>query len=159
MVKAEFFANPDFLQYVRLLHELHAAIREGKDESEEGERLRDQMDEPASRLSSDEIDSVHGISGDFYSITDPLPTAIVPRTPEVDADLAEASRAQASKDFNRALDLLRRRASYLEPAALAYLRGRTWSEAGEDRIASLFLERAAELDPNNPEYRSVTLAR
>jgi hypothetical protein len=159
MAKAEFFDNLDFLKYVRLLHELHAAIREGNDESEEGERIREQMDEPASRLSSDEIDGVQGISTDFYSVTDPLPTAILPRNAEVDDDLAEASRAQASKDFHRALDLLRRRASYLEPAALAYLRGRIWIDAGEDRIASLFLERAAELDPGNPEYCSVTLAR
>jgi hypothetical protein len=159
MANAKFFDNPDFLQYVRLLHELHAAIREGKDESAEGERIRDQMDEPTSRLSSDEIDSVHGISGDLYSITDPLPTAILPRTAEVNDDLAEATRARASKDFNRALDLLRRRASYLEPAALAFQRGRIWMEAGESGIASLFLERAIELDPGNPNYRSVALTR
>jgi hypothetical protein len=159
MANAEFFDNPDFLKYVRLLHELHTAIREGKDESAEGERIRDQMDEPASRLSSDEIDSVHGISGDFYSVTDPLPTVILPRTAEVNDDLAEASTARASKDFNHALDLLRRRASFLEPADLAYLRGRIWIEAGEDRIASLFLERAAELDPGNPNFGSIALAR
>jgi hypothetical protein len=159
MANAEFFDNPDFLEYVRLLHELHAAIREGKDESADGERIRDRMDEPASRLSSDEIDSVHGISGDFYSVTDPLLTAIRPRTAEVAQDLAEVSRARASKDFNRALNLLRRCASYMEPAALAFQRGKTWLEAGEPDIAALFLERAVELDPGNPDYRSVALAR
>ncbi len=94
MRNAEFFDNPDFLKYVRLLHELHATIREGNDESAESERIRDQMDEPASRLSSDEIDSVHGISGDFYSVTDPLPTAILPQTAEVNDDLAEVLRAR-----------------------------------------------------------------
>ena len=147
MTNAEFFDSPDFLKYVRLLHQLHAAIREGNDESAESERIREQMDEPASRLSSDEIDSVHGISGDFYSVTDPLPTAILPRTAEVNDDLAEVLKARASKDFNRALDLLRRRASYMEPAALAFQRGKTWMEAGESGIASLFFDRAAELDP------------
>jgi hypothetical protein len=159
MANAEFFDNPDFLEYVRLLHELHAAIRDGRGESVEAERIRDRMDEPASHLSSDEIDSVHGISGDFYSVTDPLPTAILPRTAEVNDDLAEVSRARASKDFNRALDLLRRRASYMEPATLAFQRGKTWWEAGEPDIAALFLERAVELDPGNPEYRSVALAQ
>jgi hypothetical protein len=159
MSEGKFFDNPDFLEYVRLLHELHAVIREGKDESTDGERIRDRLDEPASRLSSDEIDSVHRISGDFYSITDPLPTAILPRTAEVNDDIADVPRARASKDFNRALNLLRRCASYMEPAALSFQRGKTWWEAGEADIAALFLERAVELAPGNPEYRSVALAQ
>ena len=39
------------------------------------------------------------------------------------------------------------RAEFLDPAALAFERGRIWREAGEHSIASLFLERALELDP------------
>lgn len=157
MQNTRFFHNPDFLKYVRLLHELHAAIREGKDELVEGENIRDRMDEPASHLSSDEIAGVHGISSDFYSVSDPLPTVILPRTAEVNNDLAEALKARALKDFNRALEVLRRRAEYLEPAALAYLRGRTWMEAGEPAIATLFLERASELQPGNPNYPAIAL--
>lgn len=156
-MNTKFFENPDFLKYVRLLNDLHTAIREGKDESTEGGNIRDQMDEPGSRLSPDEIAGVHGISADFYSVTDPLPTRILQRTADVNDDVAEALRARAAKDFNRALEILRRRAEYLEPAALAFQRGRTWMEAGEPTIATLFLERASELLPSNPNYPAVAL--
>jgi hypothetical protein len=159
MSKGKFFDNPDFLAYVRLLRDLHTAIREGTDESEEGERIRDMMDEPGSRLSSDEITGVQGISADFYSLTDRPSEVIEPRTAEVEEDLAEVMRARAAGNFPRALDLLRRRAEFLDPAALAFQRAQIWREAGEDSIAALFLERAIELDPGNPNYRSVVLAR
>jgi hypothetical protein len=159
MDRGSFFDNPDFLAYVRLLRDLHAVIREGRGESEEGERIRDQMDAPGGRLSPDEVASVHGISADFYSLTDPPSGTFLARTTEVDEDLAEAARARTSNDFHHALDLLRRRAEFFDPAALAFERGRIWMEAGEDSIASLFLGRAMQLDPENVNYRSVALAR
>jgi hypothetical protein len=159
MDEARFFDNPDFLTYVRLLRDLHEAIREDKDETEEGERIRDQMDGPGSRLSPGEVVGVQEISADFYSLMDSPSGAISPPTEEVDHDLAEVAKARDSKDFHRALDLLRRRAPYLKPAELAFQRGRVWREAGEYGIASLFLVRAIELDPGNPNYRSVALAR
>jgi hypothetical protein len=154
-----FFDNPDFLAYIRMLRDLHGAIREGNDESEEGERIRDQMDGPGSRLSADEVAGAQGISADFYSLTDPPSGPIPARTAEVDDDLEEAGRARAAGDFHRALDLPRKRAEFLDPAALAFERGRIWREAGEHSIASLFLERAMELDPENPNYRTVASAR
>jgi hypothetical protein len=59
MSEGKFFDNPDFVAYVRSLRDLHAAIRAGTDESEQGERIRDQMDDPGSRLSPDEISRAH----------------------------------------------------------------------------------------------------
>jgi hypothetical protein len=70
MAEGKLFDNPDFVEYIRLLRDLHAAIREGRDESEEGERIRDQMDGPGSRLSRDEIIRAQEISAEFYSLTD-----------------------------------------------------------------------------------------
>jgi hypothetical protein len=71
MNEGRFFDNPDFVEYVRLLHKLHAAIRDGTDESEKGERIREQMDDPGSRLSQDEIASAQEISALLDSMTDP----------------------------------------------------------------------------------------
>lgn len=147
----------DFVEYVILLHRLHAAMREGGGESAEADEIRDRMDEPGSRLSPDEITIVQGISADFYSITDPVLTAILPRTAEVKDDLAEVTRARANRDFPRALDVLRRRAAHLEPSVLAFQRGRIWLAAEQPAIAAVFLERAAELQPANPNYRSIAL--
>src|SRR5438477_122167 len=108
-----FFNNPDFLQYVRLLSELHQLIREGMDETPEGEALRDRMDDPGSRLSSDDIVSVNGISADFYSLAASSTGPVLPQTDEVKADLRSALDARDRRDFSRALELLRQRAAYI----------------------------------------------
>jgi hypothetical protein len=99
-----FFTNPDFLQYVRLVSELHQLIREGTDETPEGEALRDRMDGPGSRLSSDEIVSVNAISADFYSLVASPTVPVLPQTDEVQADLRSALEARDRRDFNRALE-------------------------------------------------------
>jgi hypothetical protein len=148
MSQKTFFNNPDFLQYVRLLLELHQLIREGTDETPEGEALRDRMDDPGSRLSSDEILSVNGISADFYSLGASPTGPVLPQTDEVKADLRSALDTRDRRDFSRVLELLRERAAYLNPAVLAYVRGSIWAEAGEDQIAVQFFQRAAQLDPN-----------
>jgi hypothetical protein len=157
MNQTPFFNNPDFLQYVRLLSELHQLIREGTDEAPEGEVLRDRMDDPGSRLSSDEIASVNGISSDFYSLAASLTGPVLPQTDEVKVDLRSALDARDRRDFSRALELLRKRAAYINPAVLSYVRGSIWGEAGEDQIAIQFFRHAAQLDPSNANYYYMSL--
>jgi hypothetical protein len=149
MANSQFFDNPDFLKYVRLLKVLHDAIRRGSDESEEGEGIREQMDDPGSQLSPAEISGVNGISADFYSLIDEPPEAILPANAQVQEDLRAASRARDSKDFNGALELLRRNARFIDPALLASRRGEVWSAAGEFEIARLFFERATALNTSS----------
>src|SRR5438128_7417532 len=120
-----FFDNPDFIEYVRLLATLHVAIKEGWDETAEGEALRERMDNPGSRLSREEVASLNGISADFYSLMDD-PSAegtlgateshdsftasaeVPPITAEATTDLEAARQARESKDFNTALELFRK---------------------------------------------------
>ncbi|MGP0065886.1 MAG: hypothetical protein ACLQGP_20065 [Isosphaeraceae bacterium] len=152
MIDRHFFDNPSFLEYVRLLRDLHIAIREGWDETTEGEALRERMDDPGRWLSSGEIASLNGISADFYSLTDPHPVEVSPITAEVMTDLEEVLQARRSRDFSKALVLLRKHAGRIPPARLAYLRGSVWMEAGEYSIASAFLQRASALEPDNPNF-------
>jgi tetratricopeptide (TPR) repeat protein len=152
-----FFNDPDFIKYVRLLYDLHVAIREGWDESSKGEVLRDRMEDPGSRLSGEEIVSLNGISADFYSLTDESITTLLPITADVMADLDEAVQARESREFDKALRLLRKHSRNIPPASLAYLRGRTWMAAGEYQIASAFLQRASDLDPENSNFTYVAL--
>jgi hypothetical protein len=70
MSEGKYLDNPDFVAYVRLLRDLHAAIRAGTGESEEGERIRDQIDDPGSRLSPEELARVQEMSAEFYSLAD-----------------------------------------------------------------------------------------
>jgi tetratricopeptide (TPR) repeat protein len=152
-----FFRNPSFLDYVRLLYQLHRAIKEGWDETAEGEALRERMDEPGRGLSREEITSLNGISADFYSLTETPVPDWQEVTAEAMGDLESALEARKSSDFNRSLELLRKHAECSPPASLAYLRGQIWLDAGEFAIATEFLQRASELDPGNPNFRYITL--
>ena len=57
-----FSDNPAFRQYVRLLYELHIAIKEGWDETKAGEAIRDRMDGLGSDFSGEEVAALNGIS-------------------------------------------------------------------------------------------------
>ena len=157
MTVLHFFDNPDFREYVRSLHKLHLAIKEGWDETAEGEALREHMDESGSRLSGEEISSLNGISADFYSLTDTPPGEVSPITAEVMADLGSVLQSRKTNDFNRALELLRKHVERIPPARLAYLRGSIWMEAGEYPIAAMFLKRASALEPDNSNFRYLAL--
>ena len=153
MLEQRFFLNQHYIEYVRLLFELHKAISEGWDESEKGETLRERMDEPGSQLSSDEIASVNGIAADFYSLTDPPSSATPAMSANTWTALQSVFQPQYSSVFHKAFALLREHAGSIPPASLAYLRGKLWTEVGENRIAAAFLERASDLDPHNTNFR------
>jgi hypothetical protein len=115
------------------------------------------MDDPGSRLSSDEIVSANAISADFYSLAASSTGPVLPQTDEVKADLGSALDARDRRDFGRALDLLRMRAAYINPEVLSYIRGSIWGETGEAQIAVQFFRRAAQSDPNNAHYSYMVL--
>ena len=152
-----FFHNPEFTDYIRLLFDLHIAIADGWDETDEGEALRERMDLTGSRLSSDEITSLSGISADFYSLTDEPPGNVLPMTGDMLTELELILQPRTSKDFQEMFDLLRKNAGFIPAASLAYLRGRIWMAAGEHLIAAAFLKRASELEPLNVNYRYIAL--
>ena len=62
MVNSQFADNPDYVRYKRLLIELHQLIADGKGDDEEAEAVRDQMDTPWYRLSSEETDHIGSLS-------------------------------------------------------------------------------------------------
>ncbi len=157
MATERFFDDPDFVNYVHLLYDLHVAMREGWDESAEGEALRERMEDPGSRLSGEETVSLNGISADFYSLTDETSATLLPITADVMADLDEAVQARESREFDMALRLLRKHSQYIPAASLSYLRGRIWMAASEYRIATAFLQRASDLDPENLNFTYVAL--
>jgi len=63
------------------------------------------------------------------------------------------SDAREARDYARALDAARRYEAHLDPAVVANFRGRVWSEAGENEIASEFFKRAKELGMQNAHAR------
>ena len=61
------------------------------------------------------------------------------------------------QDWDAVLALLRTGPDFLTPDEIAYLRGRCWAGLGHPDIALLFLDHAARLNPQNINYRILTL--
>lgn len=54
--------NPHYVQYVVLLEQLHALVRDGRGDSPEADALREQMDEPWRHLAAEETVKVKEMS-------------------------------------------------------------------------------------------------
>ncbi len=156
MATQRFFGNPHFLFYLRLLRRLHQLIRKGAGETEEGEALRERMDEVGEYLTQEEVDFVKGISIDFYTINT-VPGIQANPPANLREVLSKHLAARDAQDYSKALGLLRKIEVYLEPALVAYFRGRIWSEAGEIEIAVDFFQRAKNLAPQNGNYAAIWL--
>lgn len=140
---SRFFDNPAFRGYVRLLYQLHLLIENDADESDEGERIRDEMDVQCEDLIEEEIQAVNGISADLYTLSDPQKEFVRNPTAELRQAMAEISDLKESGEFCRAFQRIRENETFLDPARTAFLRGSIWRDAGEFEIASRFLELAA----------------
>ena len=145
MTSRKFFENPAFLAYARLLRALHELIRAARDESPEGEAIREQMETPAASLTAEEVDCLNAISADFYTLSD-APSQPQHAPPDLRSRLLEILEARDAGDSARALDLLRQNEAFLDPAVVAFMRGRIWAQAGEPEIARDFFRQARTLD-------------
>ena len=132
------------------MHELSAA---GAHETDEIKRLRDAIDEPYSELSAEEREIIEGLSADLFDIENIACEPANDHVPEGDHAMAAAVQAQNSGNYEGALKLLRQSKPQPE-SRIAFLRGRIWSERGEPKVALLFFNHAAKLDPENDEYRA-----
>jgi tetratricopeptide (TPR) repeat protein len=146
-----FTMNPSYLAMVRGVRELHLLIAEGKDDSPEADAIRDSTDAPWESLSEIERRRVRNLSEDLYSLHE-LVASPQPPDPQAVPKLFDALEASKQGDWDRALDLLRRWGSYVDPAMGSYVRGGIWLEAGDPAIAALFFEHASKLQPDNENY-------
>jgi tetratricopeptide (TPR) repeat protein len=151
MSTQQFSDSSDYLESIRGLHQLHALTVAGKDEGPEADMVRARLEGPWWRLSDVQKKRITGLSEDLYSISEP-PTEAEPMNPQAQRKLVEALDARQAKDWDKALDLLRRWGRYLEPALLSYLRGTIWMQAGDYSTATLFFQHAAEREPDNENY-------
>lgn len=155
MTSTGFSTSGPYLLVLRGLHRLHAFDSQGRNEEPEADALRAQMEGPWHSLSEGEKKRLRGLSEDLYSIGRPHLQEL---SREAQKKLLEALEARKEQEWDKALDLLRSWGKHLDPAGLAFLRGSVWSEAGDDATASLFLEEAARLEPENSNYEMMRLS-
>jgi tetratricopeptide (TPR) repeat protein len=156
MVAHSQFGSPSFNLVANGLVALHRLIKEGKDDSPEAESVRDALDAPLKALNRVEKERAQLLSEDLYSVSEP-PAAATQKemNPQAQQQLIEAFEARESKEWDRALALLRRWREYIAPALLSYLRGTVWLEAGNLDVATVFYGHASDSDPANANYRTI----
>lgn len=156
MVTHSPFGSASFKLVAKGLIELHRLIQEGKDDSPEAESIRDALDVPLKALSRTENERAQWLSEDLYSISEP-PSVTTQKEMNTQAQqqLCEAFEARQSREWDRALALLRRCGEFISPALLSYQRGSIWLDAGNFNVAAVFYGHASESDSLNANYRAI----
>lgn len=147
--------EPAYSRYETLLKRLHDLNGEGKLDSPEADSVREDMDEPWSRLSKSEKELLSGLSSDLYSFCDKE----VIRISDLDktALVGKMRTTYESGDWVGLLEALRLGHQYLRPEMVAYMRGRCWQQLGRPQPAIWFLDRAHQLDPTDGGYAYLKL--
>jgi hypothetical protein len=156
MIRQSQHGSPSFKLVAKGLVALHQLIKEGKDDSSEAESVRDALEAPLKALNATEKERAQWLSEDLYSISEPpAGTTLKEMNPQAQQQLNEALEARQSREWDRALALLRQWREYISPALLSYLRGSIWLEAGNADVAAAFYGHAADSDPANANYRAM----
>ncbi len=137
-------------QYVSLLIRLHAAMREGDEET--ADELRDQMDAPGLLLDEDEIRLVKGVSADLYMLADA--EILKPSGYSRQELRRRLDAALMPFEIHTTLALLRKAERPSLRANIAYSRYLAYQRLGLDEVARAFLLYAAELNPLHTGYKT-----
>lgn len=145
-----FLDNPSYKEAVCLLKEFHLLKREGKEDTDEADAIRDAMDKPWYELSEPEMARIKIMSADMDMLRGEETFRQVP--PEQRTRKCLAPRLQAAserRDWATVLELLRNGPDYMTPDQIAHLRGQAYTELGHPDIARLFFDYAAEQNPHS----------
>ena len=127
-----------YTTYEALLVRLHELDREGALDSEEADRVRDQMDEPWTCLERFDRERLANLSADLTTgRSDHRPSR---RPDELASLLAQAKEAFARHRWDDLLTLLRSTADQFPPSLVAYMRGRCWLAHGRPEEQAALLE-------------------
>ena len=136
-----------YQESLRLLLELHELTTQGQDESPPADAIREEMEQHWYPLSPLEQQRITGLSADLYSIG-------VDRTEPVNDPPEELSIHISSltshEKWDDLLIALREDEDILPPDNVALYRGISWGYLNYPKVALIFFEEAARLDPANP---------
>ena len=149
--------NPSYRKVLDGLLRMHELFVAGERESAEVKQLRDDIDDPYSKLTDEQREAIEGLSTDLFDVekitSEPIPKPV----PLADEHVQRALLAQYSDHYDDALKLLRAGKSSRPFSRISYFRGRNWEGKGEPKVALLFFHHAVQLDPENEEYKASAL--
>jgi hypothetical protein len=149
-IEGKFVGNPYYVEYERLLRELHRLIAEGRGDTEEADLIRDDMDVPERKLSREEQDRLDGLSADLYMLQeDEVFEPVDPDERTTQRLGVELKSAWDRGDWETVLKLLRKGPAFLSQDRIAYMRAKAYEELGHLETSRLFREYAARINPES----------
>ena len=144
-------AREDYEQYKKLLLQLHEMNRQGTDQTDEADVIRDQMDAPGYRLNEKELERVNGLSADLYMISGE--EVSLPETPPM--TLQDFLSNCLSKNWDRVLEYFRAGPPGVSERVIASSRALCWGALGDYDVALLFADYALKLSPDDKRYQKL----
>lgn len=136
-------ADAAFQKSVDLLLSLHRLTLAGRDQMDDGDVVRDQMEAPWYAMSAKDQARVDGLSADLYSIGNERATSTGLTPSAILAD--EIQALIASEDWDGILIRIREQELSLDPRDVAYARGICWAHLEMPNVAIEFLTDAGRL--------------
>jgi hypothetical protein len=151
--------NEAYLRYAGLLVRNHSLLAEGNRETKETKALEEEMTKAWEPLDSDQRKSLSGLGSDLGWVRRKgAPAPHGPRTEDVAAGSFQALlKAKDDKDWHLMLHQLRLCSPQTSSFKTAWDRGRAWAKLKQPRIAWLFYNFAAQLQPSNGHAAIVAL--
>jgi|GEM_PF-3234851 hypothetical protein len=149
----QFSDNPIYTRYESLLFVLDDLDAIGKNDSDEAEQIRTEMDMLYYNLSESEQIRLGGLSADLYMLRgeeNPQKLAEGETLRTVETTLRSAWQ---QKDMATVLEYLRKASGFLHPETVASLRAYAYQKLGHFRVAYAFKRLAAELNPQQVGHR------
>jgi hypothetical protein len=130
----------------RLLSRLHGLIAEGQGDSDQADRLRDEMDPLWDEMDEHERDRIRGLSEDLHGLQEGKPAPVSMDRPAVGAwrrQILAGYQRSLSGDVDNLLGLLRGPYPSEVPAhVVRLLQSRCWQRLGVPDVGLLFLQAA-----------------
>lgn len=154
MTPAAFTVGPNYVRAAAATRELHRLGREGENDSDAADAMRDEIDVVWPLLTDQERERLEGLSIDLQSFKYPReqPATVDPRGMQ---EVLEAVIVNHSGRPDEALAVIRRRDVDVPLGTLSYARAVCWFTLGDRESAMLFAENAVRLLPGDREAESL----
>jgi len=141
--------DPAFREFVGLLRKLHELIAAGKEDDEEADAVRDQMDPLWAKMAPRQQELAKALSGNLYLLSEDVQKLSMSREERraYSEEAKKVFREFADGKVTSALAFLNKPAPENLPAwAVFFLLGRCWERLDELDLALLFMKKAEALE-------------
>jgi hypothetical protein len=141
--------EPAINQCVRVMLRLHDLDVQGKGHCAEAARVSAEMEIPWSEMTAQEQERLGGLSEDLYALAEKKGPSVNVSADEAAQWRQSLGNAYRAHNWDGLLLLLRQAPRAVPAPVISFLQARAWENLGHLDVAVRFMERAAELDPDD----------